>query len=302
MKSFIISRLSQLDVKWANVHIGNADWLEVLHSNPNYQLIMVNEGPVYLQVEGENHILKTGETFILKPWEQHKGWKALGDNAGFFWVQFTANPVLEMVNNWSDLTPKDKIFHHDHSILRTNNEVNNTDSLLIPHRFTPTRRYVLLRIFEELITIFNRPEGYYRFRLTLQLGTFLEELAHDLLEQRHLKEPRSTSFLVYRRLVNLLDEYYYMDLSVAEIEGNTQRKYEYLCQVFRRYSGITIGSYTRQLRTQRAKYLLESTDKKINEISRNVGFQDPYYFSKLFKETVGFTPTEYRRRALKLTL
>ena len=45
---------------------------------------------------------------------------------------------------------------------------------------------------------------------------------------------------------------------------------------------------------QRAKYLLSSTDDKIDSIARVVGYENPFAFSTLFKHWVGWSPPRYR--------
>ncbi len=52
--------------------------------------------------------------------------------------------------------------------------------------------------------------------------------------------------------------------------------------------------YIISLRIAKAKELLTNTDQKIQEVSECCGFNNPYYFSKVFKQSVGLTPSEYR--------
>jgi YesN/AraC family two-component response regulator len=74
-----------------------------------------------------------------------------------------------------------------------------------------------------------------------------------------------------------------------------QRSYEYIGQVFKKYSDVTIGEYVQILRIQRAKYLLRHTAKTIVEISEEVGIPEPFYFSKIFKKITGKQPSKYRQ-------
>lgn len=46
---------------------------------------------------------------------------------------------------------------------------------------------------------------------------------------------------------------------------------------------------------ERACKLLVNTDMKINHISFKLGFNDPYYFSRIFTKTVGMSPRKYRK-------
>ena len=66
-------------------------------------------------------------------------------------------------------------------------------------------------------------------------------------------------------------------------------------QVYRKLKAITNKStalFIRTVRLQRAKELLQTTNKTISEIAYEVGFNDPSWFSKAFKEEFGFSPSE----------
>ena len=66
-------------------------------------------------------------------------------------------------------------------------------------------------------------------------------------------------------------------------------------QVYRKIKAITNKStaiFIRTVRLQRAKELLQTTDKTISEIAYEVGFNDPSWFSKAFKEEFGFSPSD----------
>lgn len=67
----------------------------------------------------------------------------------------------------------------------------------------------------------------------------------------------------------------------------------------RRFQGATGQSptaYLQCLRVSRARDLLETTIASVDEIARRVGYGDPSAFRKIFRRTVGLSPTEYRRR------
>ncbi|MNI66435.1 HTH-type transcriptional activator Btr [compost metagenome] len=114
------------------------------------------------------------------------------------------------------------------------------------------------------------------------------------MEKQKIDAVVPAPFLNYRQIVNYLDEQYANEITSQDIEAKLQKNYGYLCQIFKKYSGTTIHSYIQQLRVQRAKYLLLSSNKEINEISYEVGCQDPYYFSRLFKKWEGVSPLVYR--------
>lgn len=61
-------------------------------------------------------------------------------------------------------------------------------------------------------------------------------------------------------------------------------------------TGLSPLSYIQRLRIEDAKRRLERTDVAIEEISWQVGYEDPAFFRRLFKQTVGLAPGAYRRR------
>jgi AraC-like DNA-binding protein len=66
-------------------------------------------------------------------------------------------------------------------------------------------------------------------------------------------------------------------------------------QVYRKLkaiSGKSIAVFIRSVRLQRAKELILTTDRTISEISYDVGFNDPSWFSRVFKEEFGFAPSD----------
>ena len=61
-------------------------------------------------------------------------------------------------------------------------------------------------------------------------------------------------------------------------------------------TGLSPGGYVRMMRLERAKQLLVQQAGTVSEIAYQVGFQDPDYFSRLFKQTVGVPPSAYRTK------
>src|SRR5690348_16633013 len=100
MNYFTFFRHSQFDVKWAQHWSPDPRFLAP-HSNPNYELIVVTDGTVFLQIEQTIFELHPGSVFLLTPWEQHNGWK-LDSVSGFFWVQFSVDPQPEVLSTWKN--------------------------------------------------------------------------------------------------------------------------------------------------------------------------------------------------------
>ncbi|MEO6228879.1 MAG: helix-turn-helix domain-containing protein [Ferruginibacter sp.] len=65
---------------------------------------------------------------------------------------------------------------------------------------------------------------------------------------------------------------------------------------FKQVTGITPIKYLQQTRIEAAKKLLSQTRKQMNEVILDSGYNDPKSFRKVFRNTVGMTPTEYREK------
>ena len=64
---------------------------------------------------------------------------------------------------------------------------------------------------------------------------------------------------------------------------------------FKQYTGTNFVNFLKDLRMQEAKRLLETSDMRVNEISQAVGYENEKHFMKIFKATLGVSPTEYRK-------
>ena len=65
---------------------------------------------------------------------------------------------------------------------------------------------------------------------------------------------------------------------------------------FKEYMGFTPMQYILSIRISSAQSLLETTEYNIAEIAAIVGYDDPLYFSRLFKKQIGVSPSEFRKR------
>lgn len=83
-------------------------------------------------------------------------------------------------------------------------------------------------------------------------------------------------------------------ITVHEIAAELGSSYSNFRKLFKEYTGMSPALYQQNLRLQRAKELLSSTDMSIKEIAYRLNFDSPDYFSSKFKAKVGCKPSEYR--------
>lgn len=85
-------------------------------------------------------------------------------------------------------------------------------------------------------------------------------------------------------------------LSLSLLGDKYHMNPKYLSSVFKKQEGISPIDYLLQVRIEKAKQLLQSSELSAAEIASMVGYEDPRYFYKVFKKKTGITPKEYRER------
>lgn len=84
------------------------------------------------------------------------------------------------------------------------------------------------------------------------------------------------------------------ELSVKIIADKVFLHPVYLSKVYKSETGEGLGDYLIRIRMEKALYMLKHTNKKIYEITTELGYQNPQYFSKMFRKFYGMAPHEYR--------
>lgn len=111
-------------------------------------------------------------------------------------------------------------------------------------------------------------------------------------------EGQAYSALV-QEMIQVLKENLGMPVSLDMLAERFHMTADYLSNVFARETGRSFSSYRRELRMEKAKKLLLSTDMKIYEIACEVGYPDQKYFSKVFKEYTGVSAKQYAMCAVR---
>ncbi|GEM_PF-3351906 len=97
-----------------------------------------------------------------------------------------------------------------------------------------------------------------------------------------------------RKIKRTLDEKFDKNIDFGTLIGNVFLSKEYVRQVFKKEYGTTPLKYLIQKRIEKAKILLLENKLTIKEIAAICGFENEYYFSRLFKKVVSVSPKAYR--------
>ena len=114
--------------------------------------------------------------------------------------------------------------------------------------------------------------------------------------EQNLLKPRMADPLVSSLLI-MLERYRNRPVSLAELARQAGYAPQHLNRVFSKALGVTPLQYLARVKLEHAARLLREGDLKVSAIAQAVGFDDPYYFSRVFAQQFGSSPAEFRARA-----
>ena len=94
-----------------------------------------------------------------------------------------------------------------------------------------------------------------------------------------------------------IDENFKRKLTLDEVAEKCYTSKYYLSHLFTRFQGVSIGKYILDKKIDESKKMLASSDFPVVTIAESLGFDDPSYYSRIFKKTVGITPLQFRKTA-----
>lgn len=97
------------------------------------------------------------------------------------------------------------------------------------------------------------------------------------------------------RAIRFMEEHYAEPLSLQDVATQVHLNATYFSHLFKKETGCSFVNFLIELRMEKAKQLLANTDMNVTEVSGLVGYDLPNYFAKLFKQSTGLTPKEYRK-------
>ncbi len=127
------------------------------------------------------------------------------------------------------------------------------------------------------------------------LRLYYGELVESGVIQPHASYREDTSRLyILSHALEYIRLNYANDIKVSHIAAFCKCSESYINHLFKKGTGCNINFHINQVRTDRAKELISTTDDSFYEISGRCGFSDPNYFSYVFKQVTGLTPSLYK--------
>ena len=182
--------------------------------------------------------------------------------------------------------------------------------VLVINRFSPVEMYNLLEQIQELF--FEREadliqefynENYLRKQIHFALtnAISIKDLENAIREpivqamKKFLEDVKKRNAKPIRLAISYIEDNYAKQIKLEDIAGEVNLNPVYFSNIFKKEIGVNFIDYLTSYRIKKAKELLSSSSKNVNEVAFSVGYTDPRYFSKTFKKIVGIKPMEYRK-------
>lgn len=234
----------------------------------NYVLHYITEGKGYLEYRKQKIPLQKGDIFLLIPGEVTYYFADNQTPWSYYWLGISGIKAQEYFNLSSI---------HDTAYLRS------------PHTKA---------LGNFIGTIVKDAEKLDESKASqLHVISQLFELMHQLnaLSPNLDQETISPSQKLYREAKHLIDiGYNSQDISIQYIADKLGVHRSYLSSIFKDFHKISPKEYLLEVRMNRAKELLKTTDQPIKIIAYSVGYLDPLHFSKAFRQYYDCSPSQCR--------
>ena len=235
----------------------------------DYQILYVANGKPHFWFDGKEEIVSAGHMVLYKPEEIQKYVYYLEDNPEVFWIHFTGSDVKNILE------------YHGISL----------DEHVFYCGVLPDYKALFRKIIQELQLCRYGYEDY------------IASLFNDILllvdrQQHEQKKATGNVQEQIERAAAYFNENYNTKISIDDYAESLHISTNWFIHNFKQYTGMSPAQYILSLRMVNAQSLLERTTYNIKEISEIVGYENPLYFSRVFKKEIGKSPAQYRKEMI----
>ncbi len=101
---------------------------------------------------------------------------------------------------------------------------------------------------------------------------------------------------IIEKSIQFMHENLNMRLTLSDLAKTSRLSIPQFCRLFKRKTAHSPIDYFNHLKIQKSCQYLDFTDLKIYEIANEIGFEDQFYFSRIFKDIMGLSPNHFRNR------
>lgn len=232
----------------------------------DFQLLYIVSGKAHFHFDGKEQIVTAGHMVLYRPKEPQKYEYYGEDQTEVYWVHFTGGNVTNILRSYG-LTDDKKVFYCGSDLNYQNLFRTMINELqMCKENFAEMLEMHLRQIFIML-------QRYFANTLNTNNIHVVEEI------------DKATTYF---------NEHYNEDISIDEYAQNNHVSVSWFIRNFKQCTGSTPMQYILSKRIYNAEILLQDSAYNITEIAQIVGYDNPLYFSRIFKKVKGLSPSEYR--------
>ncbi len=154
----------------------------------------------------------------------------------------------------------------------------------------------ILKSPEELIEnyLYNFEQLAGRYQNINEMIHFLECMAKKNIEEKAVENVRNINNATFKNIITYVNQNYNRDISVYDLSQKFFINPSYISQLFKKEMGKNFTEYVLSLRIDYAIELLADSSLSLTTVAQKVGYNDYFYFSKVFKKYTGKAPSQYQ--------
>ncbi|SET60551.1 AraC family transcriptional regulator [[Clostridium] polysaccharolyticum] len=249
------------------------------HDHDYTEITVILSGTGKYYIEGKNYDVKAGDVIMCNPGVMHQSLEAN-----------EKEPIVEFVAG----------FTHFHFTGMPENSILLNDNEFVLRMPLEGRQEIMKRCYEMVAEYETSHLGKY-FMLKAQLMQIILLILREMQPVKETqKSYRFESYnknYVVKKIISYLNENYACKISLDQIAQNLYLSPVYISKLFKEETGESPINYLIKIRLNRAKELLEREEHgSIRSVASEVGYEDVYHFSKLFKKYYGISPLNYSKK------
>ncbi len=279
MEAIYFNLGSGFNYHWSGRFIApNDNWIHMTRELVDHELVLVTEGTLYIECDGEAYTVKEGEYLIMSPSKIQKGTKS--GYCSFYWVHFVSEELTVKENKQeSDDKKKDYI--------------NNNERLIIQRQAACKYKERVVILLKELQDSDKRYRDQHLNNFLT--GALLMEIALQAKESAvtkglHSKEQLNSDIKTY------ISWHISENLRIEELAKYFEYNEKYLTTFFKKMNGVPLKQYILKEKIEYAKSILTESNTTVSEVAFSIGFSDVHNFSNAFKNITGMAPGVYRKQ------
>lgn len=233
----------------------------------DYQLLYIAAGKAHFYFDGKEQIITAGHMVLYRPKEPQKYDYFGEDQTEVYWVHFTGSDVKNILRSYG-LTDDKRVFYCGSGL-----DYQNLFRTMINELQMCKEKYSeMLEMY--LKQVFIMLERYFANAARTEPIRVIEEI------------DKATKYF---------NEHYNEDINIEEYTQKNYVSISWFIRAFKQCTGSTPMQYILSKRISNAETLLLDYSYNITEIAQIVGYDNPLYFSRIFKKIKGLSPSEYRK-------